>query len=128
MRNKFVVTGAVLCGLSVLLGAFWAHFLKDRLGADSISTFETGVRYQMYHGFALLISGVLFENVNKRIRWIFGLFAVGAVLFSGSIYLLSLDELLGYSLSYLGPLTPLGGLMLILGWVLLAVESISFQK
>jgi len=118
-------TGALLGALAVVFGAFGAHKLKDLLQPDQLQSFETGVRYQFYHVFVILITGMLALKFGPggfvSAGW---LFVVGIVLFSGSIYLLSCKELLHLEgiTRVLGPITPLGGLLLIAGWVLLAVQ------
>ena len=119
--------------VAVLLGAFAAHGLSGTLSADQLQSFQTGVRYQMYHSLAMLfISGFLPQLKRVwavRALW---LWAVGVLFFSGSIYLLSCRSLLGFEgLVVLGPVTPLGGLCFILGWgcsVLAASRVISSSK
>lgn len=110
------VSGAV----SVLLGAFGAHTLKEHLPAEALQVFETGVRYQFIHTIALLLCGVLSDRFLTLRAGKF--FVAGIVLFSGSLYLLALRSQLGIdSWTWLGPLTPLGGIMFILGWISLFV-------
>ena len=110
---------------AVILGAFGAHALKEVLSADQVSSFETGVRYQMYHALALLVIAMKGHHYHLRYeRWVTSLFGIGILLFSGSIYLLNLQEILGMSLPWLGPVTPIGGTLLIAGWALLLVEAI----
>lgn len=116
-NKTILITGAVMALLAVLLGAFGAHGLEKLVDPESINSFTTGVRYQMYHAIVCIILGnmsVLQEVTRKRI---FYFFMGGITLFSGSIYLLVIDEVLGISLSSIGFITPLGGLLLILGWV-----------
>lgn len=106
-----------------MLGAFGAHALKSKITSDQLQVFETGVRYQFYHSLALLVVGLIslkFEHGGIRMAaW---LFMAGIVLFSGSLYLLSNREWLGIEgwKSILGPVTPLGGLCFIAGWISLA--------
>lgn len=111
--------GALLALLGVMLGAFGAHGLKTMLDASALETFEVGVRYQMYHALAILLVGGLAAQASllwrKRAAL---LFIIGSVLFSGSIYLLVLT-----GQKWLGPVTPLGGLCLMLGWVALAISA-----
>ena len=105
-------TIAVLGALAVALGALGAHALKDVLDATSLASYRTAVLYHLFHSIALL---ALIRGNYKRITaqlWLWGI-----LLFSGSIYLLVTDELLGLSLSFLGPITPVGGLLLIGGWL-----------
>ena len=115
--KKIVVVASFLGALTIGIGAFGAHGLEKLVEGDALASFETGVRYQMYHVFALLILG--FANaIPARIRkWVFWLFIGGIVLFSGSIYLLALRTLFSFDLSFLGPVTPIGGLLLIIGWL-----------
>jgi uncharacterized membrane protein YgdD (TMEM256/DUF423 family) len=116
---KWLFLSAGLSGmLSVVLGAYGAHGLKSRLSADLMNTFQTGVEYQMYHSLALLIAAMLAYPwpETQLIRWSGYLFLVGMIMFSGSLYLLSLT-----GLRVFGPITPLGGLVLIAAWLLLTI-------
>ena len=98
------------------LGAFGAHALKERLGADLLLVFETGVRYQMYHAFALLATAVAYARWPRQGYFVAGwLFITGTVVFSGSLYALSLS-----GIRVLGAITPLGGLVLLAGWLCMA--------
>jgi len=119
MDKKIVITGGILGVLAIILGAFGAHGLEKVVTADSITSFVTGVRYQMYHALLLLFLGqtVLVSEAAKRI--VFYLVLVGVILFSGSIYLLAIDEVLGVDVSAIGFITPLAGITLIMGWIFL---------
>jgi len=118
MNRSFLTAGALLCAAAVICGAFGAHFLKTRLTAESLQTFETAVRYQFYHAFALLLVGVLYKEFPGRIlKWSGYLFACGIILFSGSLYVLCGVQ----SMKWIGAITPLGGLCFISGWILLAL-------
>jgi uncharacterized membrane protein YgdD (TMEM256/DUF423 family) len=123
MHKLFIRTAALLGALTVILGAFGAHKLKEFLTSTTLSTFETAVRYQFYHVFALLLTGILFkEFANKYMLWAGYLFIIGIVLFSGSLYLityLQASEIVGYT--GVGAITPIGGLLFILGWILLTL-------
>ncbi|MFZ4377374.1 MAG: DUF423 domain-containing protein [Saprospiraceae bacterium] len=118
----------IFCGLSfaclgVVIGAFAAHGLKPLLSLKEINNFETGVKYQFYHAFALIILGILGAIIplNERLFKVAGfLFFIGIILFSGSLYLLSTQSLFNISIPLLGPITPLGGSLLIFGWVFTA--------
>jgi len=116
--RMYLLIGALLALLGVMLGAFGAHGLKNILDASALATFEVGVRYQMYHALAILLVGGLAAQASlvwrKRAAL---LFMIGSVLFSGSIYLLVLT-----GQKWLGPVTPLGGLCLMLGWVALVIS------
>ena len=118
MKGKTIlITGSVLGLIAVLLGAFGAHGLKNLVNIESVNSFNTGVRYQMYHAiFLLILGGTSFlNNVQKKI--IYRLIIIGVLLFSGSIYLLVCDDIVGLDLSSLGFITPIGGLFLITGWL-----------
>jgi uncharacterized membrane protein YgdD (TMEM256/DUF423 family) len=126
-NKTILITGAVMGLLAVLLGAFGAHGLKKLVDPENINSFTTGVRYQMYHAIVCIILGnmsVLQEVTRKRI---FYFFMGGITLFSGSIYLLVIDEVLGISLSSIGFITPLGGLLLILGWVFFVISLVKIK-
>jgi len=114
--KKIVASSAILAAVAIGLGAFGAHGLKDVISAKAISTFETGVRYQMYHSLALLIIGFAMSIPSNTRKWVSRFFIFGVVLFSGSLYLLSFKEIVTFSLAFLGPITPIGGLLLIVGW------------
>ncbi|RZS99636.1 DUF423 domain-containing protein [Aquimarina brevivitae] len=117
-QNKTIlITGSVVALLSVLFGAFGAHGLKGLVDSDGIASFTTAVRYQMYHALFLLILGGLSFLSTQQKRIIYRLILAGILLFSGSIYILVLDEIVGVNLSSIGFITPIGGLLLITGWV-----------
>ncbi|MEM1324790.1 MAG: DUF423 domain-containing protein [Bacteroidota bacterium] len=120
MSRTFLTLGGVFLLIAVLLGAFGAHGLEEKLSVDQIDTFNVGVRYQFYHAFGLLICGVLLQiNQQLALKWVGWCFAIGIVLFSGSIYLLACRDLLGIaSWSWIGPITPIGGTFFIIGWAL----------
>ena len=122
MNNKLISIAALLAFLSVALGAFGAHSLNELLTTEKLNSFETGVRYQFYHSLALLIIGL---NANKlNATALIGKFMlIGIVFFSFSIYLLSLQELIGINLSILGPITPIGGLFLMISWLILIFKN-----
>ncbi|MGD1320782.1 DUF423 domain-containing protein [Chryseobacterium sp. 2R14A] len=119
MKTITLVFGAVYGMLSVILGAFGAHALKKILSVERLESFETGVRYQMYAAFFLLIAGYILKFDTSSQKWISILMIVGTVLFSFSIYLLSMQDYWGINLKFLGPITPLGGLFMILSWLML---------
>lgn len=121
MHKGFLKIAALIGALSVALGAFAAHALKESVSDYAVSIFETGVRYQFYHAFALLVSGILYrEFPGKLIKWSGSLFIAGIILFSGSLYLLTFIKAAvkpGYD--WVGAITPLGGLCFIAGWLCL---------
>ncbi|MBL0341768.1 MAG: DUF423 domain-containing protein [Bacteroidetes bacterium] len=125
MKLNLIRLAAILGATAVILGAFGAHTLKQYLTPEQLQTFETGVRYQFYHTFAILFCGLLFNhNPLKKYNMAAGSFLAGIVCFSGSLYLLSTRTLLGFdSWSWLGPITPIGGLMFIVGWVMLVLKK-----
>ena len=125
MKQKIFFSIAGLSGaLAVIIGAFGAHALKTKLSSEQLQTFETGVRYQMYHTFALIAVAFLFDKYNNGLlRYSGYLFTIGIVLFSGSLYLLATKSLFGIeSWAWLGPITPLGGLCFIIGWTLFLIN------
>jgi uncharacterized membrane protein YgdD (TMEM256/DUF423 family) len=128
MNNKTVFTGALLCVIGIVLGAFGAHALKSLISVERLQSFETGVRYQMYAGFALLILGLNTDRFQFSLKWIVRLLLIGIILFSGSIYGLALQEVFTVSLKFLGPITPLGGLLQILGWIVLIYHLVKHSK
>lgn len=123
MHRFYVRLGALTGALAVVLGAFGAHFLKSMLPEESVASFQTGVQYQFYHAFAILVTGLLVKRYHSK--WIIQagrLFTAGIVLFSGSIYLLTILKGLGEAdLGTLALVTPLGGLLFIAGWICLAI-------
>jgi len=122
MQNFVIITAALLGGIAIILGAFGAHAFKKILSAEKIESFEVGVRYQMYTALTLLALGfnLSFEYQSERIA--FYLFTLGTILFSGSIYFLSFAEYWRKNLKFLGPITPLGGLLMLAGWVVIIIR------
>jgi uncharacterized membrane protein YgdD (TMEM256/DUF423 family) len=120
MHKSYIKTAAVLGALSVMLGAFAAHGLKQILTADNLQIFETAVRYQFYHVFALLAVGILYKDfAGKYMLWAGKLFIAGIILFSGSLYLLCYVKHNAMPLNWLGAITPFGGVAFIAGWLML---------
>ena len=109
----FIQIGIVFCMLSVIIGAFGAHSLADVI-ADKIETFKTGVQYQIFHGLALIVVGILSKVFEVELSVVGYFFIAGIILFSGSLYLISI-----YKYSFLGMVAPIGGLSFIIGWALL---------
>jgi uncharacterized membrane protein YgdD (TMEM256/DUF423 family) len=110
---------SILGGLAVVFGAFGAHALKKILSDDQLKSFETGVKYQMYHAIVLLIVGFNFNLETTSEKYMVYSFMLGVLLFSFSIYGLVISSAKNKKLTFLGPVTPLGGLLLIIGWGLL---------
>lgn len=121
MNKKLLVTGSVLGILGIILGAFAAHGLEKLVDSDAIKSFETGVRYQMYHAFLLLILGSTSFISLKMKKIIFYLVLIGLILFSGSIYGLATNELSSFDFKTIAMITPLGGLSLIIAWVVMLI-------
>ena len=107
----------LFCLSAVILGAFGAHSLKELLSENQLSSFQTGVRYQFFHGLTILILSFNMNYFTKRLSSIIKIMSAGIILFSFSIYLLNIQDLVGFSMSYLGPITPIGGLLLITSWI-----------
>ena len=117
MTTESSIKMAILfCLSAVILGAFGAHALKEVLSESQISSFQTGVRYQFFHGLAILILSLNSKQFTGRLSNIIKIMSAGIILFSFSIYLLNIQDLIGFSMSYLGPITPIGGLLLITSW------------
>lgn len=119
MKQFVLVVAGIYGMLSVVLGAFGAHAFKKILSIEKLASFETGVRYQMYHAIVLLVIGFALSFSTSIELWASISLIVGVFLFSFSIYLLALSEYWSLNLKFLGPITPLGGVFMILGWVLL---------
>jgi uncharacterized membrane protein YgdD (TMEM256/DUF423 family) len=126
MHRIFLFIGTLLAGLAVILGAFGAHGLKKIVGPETVNTYQTGVQYQMYHAFALILVAILYERWQTNLLNYAGVFFIaGIVLFSGSLYLLaSLKAMNKVGFSGIGMITPIGGLFFITGWVLLLIAII----
>jgi uncharacterized membrane protein YgdD (TMEM256/DUF423 family) len=118
MMKVFLISGSVFCMLSVLLGAFAAHGLKNTLSDYALGIFKTAAEYQMSHGLALIAVAILLQW-NSKLHLVGWFFIAGIILFSGSLYLLALT---GWK--WLGPITPLGGLCFIIGWAMLLYIAI----
>lgn len=129
MKN-YLITGILLILIGVVLGAFGAHSLKEVISEEKLISFETGVRYQMIHGMALLILVGLSKALEgfQITKSSFLLMITGVLLFSGSIYLLALQEVFGIGLTFLWPVTPLGGLMIIVSWGLVLFSAIKWKE
>jgi uncharacterized membrane protein YgdD (TMEM256/DUF423 family) len=124
MNRTIALTGTILLLISIVLGAFGAHALKELIKEEQLISFETGIRYQMIHGLALLVLGLNASRHSFPLKTIFRLLLIGVLLFSVSIYFLSLQDVLEVKLKFLGPITPLGGLLMIVGWSVYGVQLI----
>ena len=121
MEKKIFISAGLLGLVAVVLGAFAAHGLRSALSVSSLESFQTGVRYQMYHAFFLFVVGLLPQLTPAQKNRLFWLTITGVVLFSVSIYLLSSNTLTPIDFGFLGPITPIGGLFLISAWGVLVV-------
>jgi uncharacterized membrane protein YgdD (TMEM256/DUF423 family) len=127
MKDQRIAVGALLLLIAVAAGAFGAHGLRARLSPQALAQWHTAVEYQFYHGLGILLVAALSERLGtSSVRWACRLFLGGTLLFSGSIYLLSTRELTGFHGigSMLGPITPLGGLLLMAGWATLLISAV----
>lgn len=128
MNRSYFIAGFSLGLVGIILGAFATHGLKPSLSAEAMDSFETGVRYQMYHAFLLLIIGNMEQKANKMPPSLLYMILAGVLLFSGSIYLLATNTLTAIDFKILGPVTPLGGSLLIFCWGILIWNSIKLKK
>jgi uncharacterized membrane protein YgdD (TMEM256/DUF423 family) len=119
MHKGFLVWATVMGALAVLLGAFGAHKLKELVPPETVGTFQTGVTYQFYHVFALLAVGILYAHIpSPQLVWAGRCFIIGVLLFSGSLYLLTLLKMTNtVGLRGIGILTPIGGVFFVIGWI-----------
>lgn len=122
MDRKIITTAAFLGMTAIILGAFGAHALKKVLNLNQLNTFETGVKYQMYHALFLLFVGLSQTIAEKTKKIIFYFIVVGVFFFSGSIYLLATNNLTAFDFRKIGFITPIGGLLLIVGWIWLFID------
>lgn len=122
MSEIALLSGSIFGALAIVFGAFGAHALKKILDEEQLKSFETGVKYQMYHAIVLLVVGFNMDATANNYSFMIWSFIIGILLFSFSIYFLVISSAKGKKLRFLGPVTPLGGLLLIIGWVLLAIN------
>lgn len=128
MNKKILILASVFGLISVLLGAFAAHGLEKVIDRDAIDSFLVGVRYQMYHAILLLFVGSTRYISQKTKRILFYLILAGILLFSGSIYGLATNDLSGFDFSKIAFLTPLGGLLLIISWIVLLMSFLKLKE
>lgn len=124
MNKRIILTAAIFGLLAVVLGAFGAHGLQGKIGESQLENWKTAVNYQFYHTLALLFLATFSRARNSLINFSYFGFTLGILLFSGSLYLLSTREISGLSAGILGPITPIGGLFFILGWLGLLLATI----
>jgi uncharacterized membrane protein YgdD (TMEM256/DUF423 family) len=127
MNKSILVTAAILGITGIILGAFAAHGLKQLISAESIQTFETGVKYQMYHALFLLVVGTSNVIHMKYKKIIFYLVVIGILFFSGSIYGLATNTISSFDFKVIGLLTPIGGLLLISAWLVLLINFLKLK-
>lgn len=130
MNKRFLKIAAFMGALTVIFGAFAAHAIKSRVNAETLSIFETGVRYQMYHVFAIFLVGIIYKEFPfKYMIWAGNLFLAGIILFSGSLYALVFFKANGNeNMNWLGAVTPFGGTCFIVGWSLILLSLYQTKK
>ncbi len=128
-KNFWAFTACILGLLSVILGAFASHGLRDVLTPQHLESFKTGTYYQMTHAIIILIlSCISTLQHQKLIKYVKICFLIGILFFSGSIYLLSTMEVSQMDFTFLGPITPIGGLFITFGWALLGISFLKLKK
>lgn len=127
MKQLTLIIGGVYGMLAIILGALGSHAFKKILSVDKLASFEIGVRYQMYHAIVLLVLGLFLSFDTSIEKWSAICLIVGTLFFSFSIYFLSFAEHWNINLRFLGPITPLGGLFMIIGWGLLIVYFAKYR-
>lgn len=138
MRKSSVIAGGIFILFAIVLGAFGAHALKKFLTVEQLVSFETGVRYQMYHGIGLLILGLAADKFSFKLTVTSRLLVWGTVLFSGSIYVFTIQHMVNVnrladgldpiSWSFMGPVTPIGGMLLIAGWLAFLISLLNVKQ
>jgi len=128
MNKKITACAAILAALGVAFGAFGAHGLKNMVSPEAVAAFVTGVKYQMHHALALLIIGLSTALPDKLKKQVALFFSLGILCFSGSIYLLSLNEVLPFNSAKIGFITPVGGLLFIIGWGVFVYKIVNLKK
>ena len=123
MNKTIFCTGVFFAALAVLLGAFAAHGLEKLVSASAQDTFQTGVTYQMYHALLLLVVGSVKSIPEEQKKLVYYFIVAGIVFFSFSIYMLATNDLTGFDFRTIGIITPIGGLLLIIGWLLLGYRA-----
>jgi len=128
MKRRIIITASVFGMLAVIAGAFGAHGLQGKLSAKNLEVWHTAVQYQFYHTFALIFLSTLARFNLRIVGHCYMLFSLGIILFSGSLYLLACSALLNWSwLPMLGPITPIGGVLFIAGWVCLGIAAFKIK-
>ena len=127
MNKQIAIVSVLLIALGIILGAFGAHGLKQVVSPEKVASFEVGVRYQIYHGLALLVLSLNASKIEGSLKVFLIFILSGVLLFSGSIYFLALNDVLSPDLSFLGPLTPVGGVLMIAGWGVLVRQFLKMK-
>lgn len=128
MQRKFLILGSLFGITAVILGAMGAHALKEMLNAEALASFETGVKYQMYHALLLLFLGLENRIQFKIKNLIFYLLLIGIIFFSFSIYLLATNNYTNFDFKRIALITPIGGTLLIIGWFLMFISFLKKKK
>lgn len=129
MQKTFLILGALICLLSIVMGAFGAHMIENQFGERSSAIFDTAATYQMYHGLAILFTCLISMHLNSKLfKLAIYFFIAGTICFSGSLYLLAFKTIIGPAIHYIGPITPIGGLLYIIGWMLFISGVIKSQQ
>lgn len=117
--NRMIQVGAFLAGIAVMFGALGAHLLQNTITVVDLEIWKIGVQYQFYHAIAILVTAAVYAQHNRKgLKWTYRFFLLGIFIFSGSLYSLALsDTLIGTRYSWLGAITPIGGIFFIVGWV-----------
>jgi len=124
----FIKLGGIFILLGIVAGAFGAHFIENKFGERSSQIFETASRHQIYHGFGIIILGLLWSHASQKYLTRAKHFFIGGILcFSGSLYLLAIKSIVGSFTKIIGPITPIGGLLFIIGWILMLTSLKSRQ-
>lgn len=124
MNRKIIITASVFGMIAVILGAFGAHGLRDKISGAELDTWKTAVSYQFYHTLALLFLSTMVRYRDGFINIAYYAFTFGIIFFSGSIYLLATRSITGLNIGFVGPVTPIGGLLFIVGWLFLLLAAI----
>lgn len=127
MKTNLIITACVFTVLSIILGAFGAHGLEGKISAHGIDVWNTSSEYQMYAGLGLLIVSLNAEKLNFTIKWFSICLIAGSIIFSGLLYLTALHEL-NASLKILGAFVPIGGLLMIISWIILIIQLTKSRK
>jgi uncharacterized membrane protein YgdD (TMEM256/DUF423 family) len=128
MKRRFIITGCIFGVLAVIAGAFGAHGLEGKLSARNMEIWHTAVEYQFYHTFAIIFLSTLTRFKLRLVSHCYILFTLGIILFSGSLYLLACSPVLDWSwLPALGPVTPIGGVLFIAGWITLGIAALKIK-